>query len=130
MKLLVSSQFIKLGNNSQILKDVGKNELQIIYQQLELQSKANYYFEAEDYSMRFFGINKGAIVFCNPNQKPAMGNIIVCRLNGEWLIRKYMLHNGQAYLFINEDSANAIATAGRDFEVIGVVNWTVNKMVG
>lgn len=82
-----------------------------------------FYFKVDNDLMSFFHILKGAIAVVDKSLPVMHGSIIVCCLDGEWLIRKLCRRNGRNYLCMSNSFENCIETSGRQLDIFGSVSW-------
>jgi DNA polymerase V len=82
-----------------------------------------YYFEVDNNQMRFFGIVKGSIVVVDKSIEVLSGQLIVCCVDDEWLVRKLCTRGNSTYLCINNSFDACINITGKDIKIMGVVTW-------
>ena len=93
--------------------------------------EATFYAVVDGDSMTGFGINHGDIAVIDKSLEPAHGDIVVSFINEEFTIKYLDLrHRKDGYIELrpaNKDFKPIRIDADDDFEVWGVVIWTIKR---
>lgn len=93
--------------------------------------QATFYGRVEGNSMIEAGINDGDIAVIDRAAEPQDGDIVVCYINNEFTIKYLDLtHRAEGYIELrpaNKDFKPIRINADDDFEVWGVVVWTIKN---
>ena len=95
-----------------------------IAQRLVKDPTNTFYFEADDYQMQYFGIMKGSIIIVDRTIPTKSGMLIVCCVDGEWLIRKLCIRENSVLLCINDSFDACLNVTGKEMTIFGAVTWT------
>jgi len=83
-----------------------------------------FYFEAFDDQMKYYGIRVGSIIIVDRSIKAKSGDLVVCYVDTEWLIRRLYIKDDIRYLCINDSIDGRIDITGKYINDFGVVTWS------
>ncbi len=87
---------------------------------------ATFYARVDGDSMIGDGIESGDILVIDRSIEPADGDLAVCCVDGEFTLKRLSLRPGQIWLIPSNEAYDPIlVTPGQQFEVWGVVTYTI-----
>lgn len=89
---------------------------------------ATFYGRVSGDSMTGDGIEQGDILVIDRSLEPADGDLAVCCVDGEFTLKRIRLCKDQVWLIPSNESFDPIlVTADQQFEVWGVVTYTIKQ---
>lgn len=89
---------------------------------------ATFYGRVSGDSMTGDGIEQGDILVIDRSLEPADGDLAVCCVDGEFTLKRIRLSKDQVWLIPSNESFDPIlVTADQQFEVWGVVTYTIKQ---
>lgn len=89
---------------------------------------ATFYGRVEGDSMTGEGIDPGDILVIDRSLEPADGDLVVCCLDSEFTLKRIKLEKNRVWLIPSNETFDPIlVTPGRDFEIWGVVTYTIKN---
>lgn len=89
---------------------------------------ATFYGRVSGDSMTGDGIEQGDILVIDRSLEPADGDLAVCCVDGEFTLKRIRLSKDQVWLIpSNENFDPILVTADQQFEVWGVVTYTIKQ---
>jgi DNA polymerase V len=119
-KIAVSTRFHSWADNDFSLA-LDLNELVVKH------PAATFFIQVKDDTMTDQGVNPGDIVVVDRALSISNHRIIVARLEGQLIIKKVLLIQGQFFLVGNDHQQPVQIHAEQDFEVWGVVTYIIRK---
>jgi len=89
---------------------------------------ATYFMTMEGDSM-LPTIRPGDILMIDRSLTPVGGNLIVGNLQGEFIVRRLILKNGERFLINEKQTSSIKLLESEDFVLFGVVSWTIHKAI-
>jgi DNA polymerase V len=105
------------------------DELLDLNKKLVGNTPATFFVRAEGDSMRGAGIFSGDLLIVDRSLKPSSGRIVVASLNGELLVKRFRILDGNAYLH-SENPSYAPIPLSEDYELMiwGVVVHCIHSL--
>lgn len=89
---------------------------------------ATFYGRVEGDSMTGEGIDPGDILVIDRSLEPVDGDLVVCCLDSEFTLKRIKLEKNRVWLIPSNETFDPIlVTPGRDFEIWGVVTYTIKN---
>lgn len=89
---------------------------------------ATFYGRVEGDSMTGEGIDTGDILVIDRSLEPVDGDLVVCCLDSEFTLKRIKLEKNRVWLIPSNETFDPIlVTPGRDFEIWGVVTYTIKN---
>lgn len=89
---------------------------------------STFYGRVEGDSMCDEGIEQGDILVIDRSLEPMNGDLAVCCLDGEFTLKRIKTEDGRIWLIPSNESFDPIlVTPDRNFEVWGVVTYTIKR---
>lgn len=89
---------------------------------------ATFYGRVEGDSMTGDGIDTGDILVIDRSLEPVDGDLVVCCLDSEFTLKRIKLEKNRVWLIPSNETFDPIlVTPGCDFEIWGVVTYTIKN---
>lgn len=89
---------------------------------------ATFYGRVEGDSMTGEGIDTGDILVIDRSLEPVDGDLVVCCLDSEFTLKRIKLEKNRVWLIPSNETFDPIlVTPGCDFEIWGVVTYTIKN---
>ena len=101
-----------------------------LHQHLVKHPSSTFFVIAKGNSMHDSGIHNNDLLVVDKSLDPRNNDIIIAALNGEFLVKRYLLKNDTVYLRAEnelESYPTITITADMDFEVWGIVTHTIHS---